>query len=250
MGTADRERFTADAIRAGDRGYVAFHAPRFARVLELAEDLGAAKAGRILDIGRSRLTELLHERFGSPVDSLGFEPEGETLTGHHYHFDLNDAQSSDRWRRDLPRYDFIVMAEVIEHLYTAPELVLQFIRSLMADGGTVVIQTPNAASLPKRLKLLAGRNPYDMIRTNTTNPGHFREYTVPELTRLVRNAGLHVTHRECRWYFDARFAHHDPENLQYEPVVGRIKNWLYPLVPSFLQYGQIVAARREGAPGR
>src|SRR5205823_6516869 len=110
-------------------------------------------------------------------------------------FDLNDAQSEDTWRRDIPRYDVVVMAEVIEHLYTAPELVLGFLKTLVADNGLVIIQTPNAAALSKRLKLLFGRNPYELIRVDTTNPGHFREYTSRELIRIAEGAGFEVVRK-------------------------------------------------------
>ena len=77
------------------------------------------------------------------------------------------------------------MAEVIEHLYTAPEIVLKCIKKIIKQNGYFIIQTPNAASLSKRMKLMfQGRNPYEMIRVDHNNPGHFREYTVDELEKI------------------------------------------------------------------
>lgn len=236
--------YSAESIRGSDRGYVAFHAPRFAYLLDLLATLGIDDKTSVLDIGRSRLTDLITARFGGRVDSLGFEPNTQTPTGNHYHFDLNDAQTEGRWRRDVPRYGVIVMAEVIEHLYTAPELVLRFLRTLVADNGLVVIQTPNAAALPKRIKLLLGRNPYEMIRVDPTNPGHFREYTAKELARIAESAGFEVVRRENRWYFDGRFAHHG-QVPRYQPVVGTIKNLVYPLLPGSWQFGMTFVIRRR-----
>jgi hypothetical protein len=54
----------------------------------------------------------------------------------------------------------IVFAEVIEHLFTAPELVLAYLHELLVPRGQLLLQTPNAASLRKRLKLALGRNPF------------------------------------------------------------------------------------------
>ena len=68
-------------------------------------------------------------------------------------------------------YDVIVFAEVIEHLYTAPELVLPYLRELLVLGGVLLLQTPNAVSLRKRAKLLLGVNPFERIRTERDNPG-------------------------------------------------------------------------------
>ena len=82
------------------------------------------------------------------------------------------------------------MGEVIEHLYTAPELVLSFIKTFLAPEGFLIIGTPNAVSMDKRLSILKGENPYEKIRKDNTNPGHFREYTADELQQIGRQIGL------------------------------------------------------------
>jgi hypothetical protein len=88
------------------------------------------------------------------------------------------------------------MAEVIEHLYTAPERVMAFFK-------TLVIQTPNAAAGTRRIN---------------------REIDV-------------------RFYFDARYAHHHLEQ-RYEPVVGRLKNALFSVLPRSLRLGMTIFAQR------
>jgi len=236
--------FSTAAIQGDNRGYTAYHAPRYAFILQLLGQLGVSKSSRILDIGSSRLTELLAERFETSVDSLGFGPDRPSTTGQHFQFDLNQAQDEAGWRRDLAAYDVVVMAEVIEHLYTAPQLVLAFVRTLLQDGGLLLIQTPNAASLQKRIKMAMGRNPYEMIRLDTTNPGHFREYTIRELRRLAEGAGFRVERQATAFYFDARYARHGDNGDRPQPVIGAIKNSIYPMLPAGLREGVTMIWRR------
>lgn len=240
------ELFTSQAIRGSDQGYVAYHAPRYAYVLDLLATLGVTPQSRVLDIGPGRLTALIHERFDLQVDSLGFGPDATLSRGRHYHFDLNRSQDEIGWRRDLPRYDVVVMGEVIEHLYTAPQLVLAFVRTLVAPGGRLIVQTPNAASWQRRVKLLLGRNPYEMIRTDTTDPGHFREYTIGELYALATGAGFTVEQCTTSFYFDARFARHAHGRIAPQPLLGALKNALYPLFPTRLREGTTMVLRRSG----
>src|SRR5262245_48051277 len=116
--------------------YLSFHGPRFEHVLTLlAQYLQSGM--RVLDIGRSRLTDLIHERFAVVVDALGFDSDGSIATGDYYHFDLNDCQHPSNWRTDLPEYDAIVFAEVIEHLHTAPSFVLRYLDGLLKPAGVI-----------------------------------------------------------------------------------------------------------------
>jgi len=234
---------------AANPGYLAFHRPRFDFVLRLVE---AAIKGevtlpraRILDIGPSPLTDMLRSRLDVPVDTLGLEPERNTGAGTHFRFDLNDAQERDRWRRDVGPYDVIVFAEVIEHLYTAPELVLDYLASLLSPGGVLLLQTPNAVSLRKRVKLAFGRNPFEPIRVSRSNPGHFREYTLAELAGLLSRAGFRIRRHWIRFYFDARYARHHTGHEAPRALRGLVSNAIYRLLPPSLREGITIIAERE-----
>ncbi len=182
--------------------YWEYHRHRFAWSAELIEQLVAAlrhhgaDVERILDIGNSYQTLLLDQIFPDiRVDTMGFlceryAPQREFT---HYPFDLNNAYDETQW--PLPEgggYDVIVFLEVIEHLYTAPTIVLRFLKSFLKDHGFLVIGTPIASALKKRIRLLGGKNPYELIRENRMNPGHFREYTIEELCHLGHESGFHV----------------------------------------------------------
>lgn len=195
--------------------YLTIHAKRYAFLLncitKIRTDIPCEK-GTILDIGPSYLTEQLQLFFkNDTVYSMGFSlsegrgghlPEAVTINRDTFiRFDLNDTQDTAKWV-PIPQCDIIVMAEVIEHLYTDPLTILNFLKTGMKKDGFLIIQTPNAVSLDKRIKMLCGKHPYAMITENKVCPGHFREYTKNELFTLATMSNLHI--RECTYnnYFD------------------------------------------------
>jgi SAM-dependent methyltransferase len=164
------------------------------------------KPERVLDIGNSYQTMMVNRIWPElRIDTLGFLAERYAPTGEttHHGYDLNDAYYPQRWLtiEENKKYDIIFFLEVIEHLYTAPESILVFLASLLKPGGCIVIQTPNAASLIKRLRLLFGENPYELIRNDRKNPGHFREYTKREIEDLAKKSGFSVKDLQMIDYF-------------------------------------------------
>lgn len=224
--------------------YLRFHKPRFDFVLDLlAKRLKPAQ--RVLDIGWSELSNQIHRRFGVAVDALGFDPDGPIPSGRYYQFDLNRCQKPQDWRRDMQAYDAIVFAEVLEHLHTSPALVLGFLATLLKPDGFILLQTPNAVALPRRLKMLLGRNPFELIRADATNPGHFREYTAQEIRDYAVELGLRVEQIALCSYFDFRFARHGKTTRQ-DRLVGRCKNAIYPCLPATFRPG-LTALLRHAA---
>lgn len=181
---------------------------------KLSADLGERPV-KILDIGPGFQTEILRQTIpGAIVNTLGFEDSRfiPRSRDQHYQFDLNKAQYEDQWLT-LEHHDLIILAEVIEHLYTSPSLVLKCVATWMESGGYLILQTPNACALHKRLITLAGRNPYDLIRENPENPGHFREYTLSELMKFANDAGFQVIEWSFRNYFNNGSQVHKAYNM-------------------------------------
>ena len=190
-----------------ENGYLRYHAPRYDTLLCLLHKYynGTKK---ILDIGRSPFTEIAYSSLKTQIDTLGFEVDKETKTGLNYYFDLNKSQNPKNWRRDIPQYDIIVFAEVIEHLHTSPKLVLQFLNSILKENGIIILQTPNAVVLHKRIQMLLGQNPFSLISENNANPAHFREYTASEISNYCRQAGFAIKRMSFENYFDYRYTNH------------------------------------------
>jgi hypothetical protein len=183
-------------------------------------------------VGPSYETRLLREQLpGATVDTAGwFDDRFPLREGEeHTQVDLNDPE-----RPPLAPHDVVVCAEVIEHLQVAVGPVLRYLGSALADDGRLILQTPNAAGLPNRLRLLLGRNPYEPIREEQFNPGHFHEYTVAELRDAVTDAGFAVERIVTANYFD----HGSRKNRVYR-AAG-------PILPPTLREGiTLVASRRR-----
>lgn len=206
--------------------YLRTHQRRYALLLDLVERLAPE---RILVVGPSFESALLRERLpDATVNTLGWLDhrfplrEGE----QHVELDLNEGEYP-----ELEPHDIVVCCEVIEHLHVPATQVLRFLATGLAPDGHLVLQTPNATALPKRLRMLLGRNPYEPIRDQPGNPGHFHEYTVPELRAAVEDAGLEVEQLLTANYFD----HGSRKNRAYR-AVGRT-------LPPTLREGITVVAR-------
>ncbi len=230
--------------RFPDDAYLRYHAPRYSILLHLISE-NYKKGERILDIGRSRLTDIISDSLKVSVDTLGFPPDSDNKTfGKHYQFDLNNCQSVQSWRKDIEPYDLIIFAEVIEHLYTSPNLVLSFINSITSQGGRVFLQTPNAVALHKRLKMLIGVNPYERIRESNQNPGHFREYTKKEIKEYSGNTGFRVKKSLYGNYFDYRFSSNGLNLMSYKPQL-KLFNHIYSLCPGSFKPGLTLVLVKE-----
>ena len=187
--------------------YLSYHRHRFQHVLGVcAREVPDARAS-VLDVGPSQLSRMLADRYADVV-TLGLSSgqwghervQGGREPDGHIEFDLNECVRTARV--PYPRqFDLVVFAETLEHLHAAPELVLRLLRQLMKPDGVLVCQTPNAAALHKRVKLALGVHPYERIRIDERNPGHFREYTKAELLAIAQVSGFDPVAHEYRDYF-------------------------------------------------
>lgn len=234
------DQLAARASDAHERWYVGYHRRRYRFLLERVDALraatGAPSSGeglRILDVGPYLQTAVLRARYPEAIvnsagqadpelDAGGSDHSNPGLEGRagerHFEVDLNALDDPGRVPA-LPEHDIAVMAEVIEHLYSAPAVLAQIARWLR-PGGHLVLQTPNAVALHKRLRILAGRSP-----CSVTDHGHIHEFMVGELTDAAAEAGFDVDGVWLRNYFER------------PGVGGRFWTAVGPVLPPKMRHG-------------
>ncbi len=95
----------------------------------------------------------------------------------------------------LESADIIVSEAMIEHLKD-PKAFLLACNRLLKPNGILLLTTPNIATLLKRLRFLLGRSPNwpvaEFFAAGEAFTGHWREYTMAELTYMCENAGFKI----------------------------------------------------------
>jgi SAM-dependent methyltransferase len=202
--------------------YFEKHIPRLARTLALVP--APQNTGRVLELGcYMQLTPLLgqlcgyREVRGAYYGSLG-RVDRKTVPFEDGEFscfiDHFDAER-DQFPYPDGHFDLVVAGEVIEHLTYDPMHLLLECRRVLAEGGFLLVSTPNVGSITSVAKTLDGRdNPQIFFLYKRPQPneepeiGHVREYTAYELGEAVKAAGFEVV--QLFTTFIAEFATHLP----------------------------------------
>lgn len=240
LGYQDKKFEGLPATHTGYRpAYVGYHSRRFAYLAHFLEMVGIGKESTILDVGPTFTSIFFHDHLGCRVDSLSFSPDEETPFGTNHFFDLNRSQNKEDWPKIGP-YEVITFAEVIEHLHTSPQIILECLGSLLVPGGRLIVQTPNALALRKRIQLLVGKHPYEEISLNPNHPNHFRESTLAELVRYGKNAGLEVEFAKVVNYFNPTYRQKGNMN----PKLGAAYFKFNEILPESMKPGCMLVYRR------
>lgn len=95
-------------------------------------------------------------------------------------------------REDMPHlgaFDFIILADILEHLYKPLEL-LKKMRTLLKDNGLIVVSVPNIANFVIRLRLLFGYFNYG--ERGILDKEHIRFFTLKTAKQLIEASGLKI----------------------------------------------------------
>ncbi|MDP3888449.1 MAG: class I SAM-dependent methyltransferase [bacterium] len=98
---------------------------------------------------------------------------------------------TDKWPVKANFFDTVIAGEVVEHMLDTDQF-LQNIGRVLKKSGTLVLTTPNLASLGRRLLLLLGRNPVIETSLNIEMGGHVRYFVKESLYILLEQNGFQI----------------------------------------------------------
>ncbi|MFA5404831.1 MAG: bifunctional glycosyltransferase/class I SAM-dependent methyltransferase [Ignavibacteria bacterium] len=152
--------------------------------------LNSKENQRILDIGCG--DGLFSEHIGKGNTKVGvdFIPESKSIKSNldeYYQNDLN--QGLPEALRKKEKYDYILMLDILEHLYNY-EHVIKESKTLIKPEGKIIISLPNIANVYVRLNLLFGRFSYG--DKGVLDRTHLRFFTFSSIKKLLKANQLEI----------------------------------------------------------
>ena len=145
---------------------------------------------KILDVGTASgyLGKTLRER-GHSVTGIEMDPAtAEKARGYYDFFHVADLETFEfPYRRE---FDYILFADVLEHLRD-PAAVLRRCIPALKESGKIIISVPNVGNIVVRFSLLFGR--FDYMDRGILDRTHFRFFTLRSLKEMMNNVSCKVS---------------------------------------------------------
>jgi 2-polyprenyl-3-methyl-5-hydroxy-6-metoxy-1,4-benzoquinol methylase len=150
----------------------------------------------VLELGAAAgyFTEWLQQQ-GASVDVVDIDPEAGRAAQRFARRVVVADLDADGWEAKLeesgaaPRYQFIICADVLEHLRDGGRLLAR-LKPLLASGGELLLSVPNVAHAAIIAGLFDDRFEYG--GEGLLDPTHVRLYTWRSLGALLRDAGFRI----------------------------------------------------------
>jgi glycosyltransferase involved in cell wall biosynthesis/SAM-dependent methyltransferase len=207
------------------RSYVETHITRLTKTLAITPPGDADK--RILEMGSyMQITPALKTKLGyGEVRGCYYGPAGQvehkSVQSFECDVDLFNAEV-DRFPYEDEYFDTILCCELIEHLPSDPMHMMAEINRILKPGGSLVLTTPNIASLRAVSAILQGYHPgFFPAYIKPSEPGaevearHAREYAPREIELLFRDSGFETALLETGEFRD----HPHPEHAWIEHLL-------------------------------
>lgn len=149
------------------------------------------KDGRVLEVGSS--SGYMTKEFakaGCNVDVVESSGNAAKLAGKSARrVFVGSIEDQIVQQKIKDRYDFIICADVLEHLID-PEKVLLFLKKKLREGGKIIISLPNIAFWDARMELLKGK--FDYQESGLMDKTHLRFYTYNGFIKTLKSLGFKI----------------------------------------------------------
>jgi methionine biosynthesis protein MetW len=148
------------------------------------------EGSRVLDVGcgSGAIGAWIRDRFA--VEVVGIEPNTErAAAARNRGLSVFQEPLSESFFAEHGHFDFIVFADVLEHLANPGEVVVLAKKGLL-PGGSIIVSVPNVAHWFVRLDLLRGR--FEYRDTGIMDATHLRWFTRDALLAWLRRLGFQV----------------------------------------------------------
>jgi len=150
------------------------------------------KRKKVLDVGCS-VGILAKEMKNNGCKVVGIELDEESANiAHDYCTELvrGDVESLELKSQYNNYFDFIVFADILEHL-REPNVVLQRFAKYLTDDGYIIVSIPNVANWKIRFNMLLGNFNYE--NHGILDESHLRFFTEKTAKKLIFDAGLEIS---------------------------------------------------------
>ncbi len=147
----------------------------------------------VLDVGcgAGMLGQYLAQNKNCIVDGVDSDVAAIQISKSRYRFtavkNLEVELLSDAFQ--MQAYDYIVVADVLEHL-AKPDQLLSELKKLVKPQGTIIFSVPNITHISVALDLLFGR--FEYTENGLLDETHLRFYTRQSLLEKLQSFGLHA----------------------------------------------------------
>ena len=150
---------------------------------------------KVLDIGcwKGDLGKYLIDNKNCSVDGIDYHNDvllRAKNNGYKNTFCINlNCETKNLNDLNLKIYDYIVCADVLEHIVSA-ESVLKILQKSIDDKTKLIISIPNIAFLKYRILHLLGN--FDYTKTGVMDETHVKFYTKKSISKLLKDCGFKI----------------------------------------------------------
>lgn len=147
----------------------------------------------VLEFGpaNGRMTKYLKEKLNCKVYAVEIDKEAAKNTAIYTEKIVVDSIENYMWKDEFQdiKFDYIIFADVLEHLYS-PEEVLKSVAPFLRTKGSILVSIPNISHNAITIGLL--KNEFNYGPLGLLDDTHIRFYTKKTFDKLISKCGYHI----------------------------------------------------------